>query len=195
MITPDALADRVVSIATAAVRGGAEIIQLRHKSMARGELLELARRLRGALTDALFIVNDHVDIALLSEADGVHLGPDDLSIVAARRIASDRLLIGASASSPNRVRDAVTEGADYLGCGPAFATPIKSGKEVLGPRRIAALAKVAGVPVFPIGGIDASNVSQLIGFGLHRGCVIRAVGDAPDPEQAARELHAMLSAR
>lgn len=189
------MADRVISVATAAVRGGAEIIQLRHKSMARGELLEVARRLRAVLTDVLFIVNDHVDIALLSEADGVHLGPDDLSVVAARRIAGDRLLIGASASTPTRVRDAVKEGADYLGCGPAFATPIKSEKEVLGPRRIAALAKVAGVPVFPIGGIDASNISKLIGFGLHRACVIRAVGDAPDPEQAARELRAMLSTR
>ena len=195
MITPDVSADGVISIATAAVRGGADIIQLRHKSMARGELTELARRLREAVTDALFIVNDHVDIALLSEADGVHLGPDDLSVVAARRIAGDRLLIGASASTPNRVRDAVKEGADYLGCGPAFATPIKSKKQVLGPRRIAALAKVAGVPVFPIGGIDASNISELIAFGLRRACVIRAVGDAPDPEQAARELHAMLSAR
>ena len=177
------------------MRGGAEIIQLRHKSMARGERLELARRLRGAVTDALFIVNDHVDIALLSEADGVHLGPDDLSVVAARRIAGDRLLIGASASTPKRVRDAVKEGAHYLGCGPAFATPIKSEKQVLGPRRIAALAKVARVPVFPIGGIDASKIPQLIGFGLHRACVIRAVGDAADPEQAARELRAMLSAK
>ena len=185
----------MISIATAAVCGGAEIIQLRHKSMARGELLDLARRLRAAISDALFIVNDHVDIALLSEADGVHLGPDDLSVAAARRIAGDRLLVGASASTPNRVRDSVNEGADYLGCGPAFATPIKSEKEVLGPRRIAALAKVAGLPVFPIGGIDASNISQLTGFGLRRACVIRAVGDAPDPEQATRELHEMLSTK
>ena len=193
VITPDAPADRVVSIATAAVRGGTDIIQLRHKSMPRGELLELARRLRTAITDALFIVNDHVDIAMLCDADGVHLGPDDLSIAAARRIAGDRLIIGASASTPRRVNDAVEEGADYLGCGPAFSTPIKAEKKVLGPRRIAALSQVAHVPVFAIGGIDRSNVSQLVAAGLHRACVIRAVGDAPDPEQAARELRAMLT--
>lgn len=179
----------------AAVSGGADVIQLRHKSVARGELLDLARRFRAAIRDALFIVNDHVDIALLSEADGVHLGPDDLSISAARRIAGDRLLIGASASTPNRVRDAVKDGADYLGCGPAFPTPIKPEKNVLGPSRIAAFAKVTHVPVFPIGGIDASNIDQLVAAGLHRACVIRAVGDAPDPEQAARELRAMLDAR
>lgn len=174
------------------MRGGAGVIQLRHKSLPRGELLDLARRLRAAISDALFIVNDHLDIALLSEADGVHLGPEDLSIAAARRVAGNRLIVGASASTPMRVRDAVKEGADYLGCGPAFPTPIKSKKEVLGPTRIAALAKVAHVPVFPIGGIDASNISQLVAAGLHRACVIRAVGDATDPEQATRELRAML---
>ena len=175
------------------MRGGADVIQLRHKTMPRGELLDLARRLRAAIREALFMVNDYVDIALLSNADGVHLGPDDLSISAARRVAGNRLLIGASASTPERVHEAVKEGADYLGCGPAFATPLKAEKQVLGPRRIAELAKLVEVPVFPIGGIDASNISQLTAVGLHRACVIRGVSEAADPEKAARELRAMLA--
>jgi thiamine-phosphate pyrophosphorylase len=178
------------------VRGGADVVQLRHKTLARGELLELARRIRAVTAEAgaLFIVNDHVDIAMLSEADGVHLGPDDLSIASARRIAGDRLLIGASASSPEAARAAIADGAEYLGSGPAFATPIKREKQVIGPEGIAAIEAAVGpeVPVFAIGGIDESNVRQLIAEGLRRICVIRAVSGAPDPEQAARHLRAML---
>lgn len=193
VITPDSPPERVLEIATAAMRGGADVIQLRHKSLPRGELLVLARRLRRAITGSLFVVNDHVDIALLCEADGVHLGPDDLSVAAARRIAGDRLLIGASASTLERAREAIGEGADYIGCGPAFATPIKTQKQVVGPAAIAAIARHATVPVFAIGGIDEHNLSQLTTLGIHRACVIRAVGDAADPERAARHLRAMLT--
>jgi thiamine-phosphate pyrophosphorylase len=195
VITPDAEPDRVEEIAAAALRGGADIIQLRHKSLARGELLALARRLRKLVSAALFIVNDHVDIALLSEADGVHLGPDDLSIASARRVAGHRLLIGASASTPEAAAAAVAAGASYIGCGPAFATPIKTEKKVIGPEGVAAVASaLLATPVFAIGGIDESNVPLLRAAGLNRACVIRAVGDAPDPEQVARRLRAMLTA-
>ena len=195
MITPDATPDRVVELATAALRGGADVIQLRHKSLARGQLLALAREVREITrrSGALFIVNDYVDIALLSEADGVHLGPDDLSIAGAGRVAGDRLLIGASASSPDAARAAIDDGADYLGSGPAFATPIKTEKKVIGPEGVAAIAAVAGaVPVFAIGGIDESNLPRLIALGLRRACVIRAVADAPDAESATRRLRTML---
>jgi len=196
VITPDSDARRVVDVAAAAVRGGAGIVQLRHKTMPRGELLELARAVRRVTGDALFIVNDHVDIALLAEADGVHLGPDDLDVAAARRVAGGRLLIGASASTVDAARAAIAAGADYLGCGPAFATPIKTEKRVIGPAGIAEISRAIGeaVPVFAIGGIDATNVRELTAVGLRRACVIRAVGQAADPEQAARALHAMLDA-
>lgn len=196
MITADAPPWRVIEAAASALRGGADILQLRHKSLARGELLTLARKLREIASDsgALFIVNDHVDIALLSDADGVHLGPDDLSIASARRVAGDRLLIGASASSPDAARAAIENGADYLGSGPAFATPIKTEKQVIGPKGVAAIAAAlgSGVPVFAIGGIDESNVADLVEEGVRRMCVIRAVSGATDPEQAARRLRAML---
>jgi thiamine-phosphate pyrophosphorylase len=194
VITPDAPPDRVVELAAAALRGGADILQLRHKSLPRGELLELARRVHDltAASGALFIVNDHVDIALLSNADGVHLGPDDLAIASARRVAGDRLLIGASASTPEAARAAIAGGADYLGSGPAFATPIKSEKQVIGPDGVAAIAAGSTVPVFAIGGIDELSIEQLTAKGLRRACVIRAVAGAPDPEQAVRRLRAML---
>jgi thiamine-phosphate pyrophosphorylase len=194
-ITPDAAPDSVANLALAASRG-AEVIQLRHKSLARGELLSLARRIREitARAGVLFVVNDHVDIALLSEADGVHLGPDDLSVNSARLVAGDSLLIGASASSPEAARSAIADGADYLGSGPAFATPIKTDKQVIGPKGVAAIAAAVGpnVPVFAIGGINASNVGQLTAEGLRRACVIRAIAQAPDPELAALRLRTML---
>jgi thiamine-phosphate pyrophosphorylase len=197
VITPDETPERVVDIATAAVRGGADVIQLRHKGLERGKLLDLAKRIRHVtrVGTVLFVVNDHVDIALLSEADGVHLGPDDLTIASARRVAGDRLLIGASASSPEAARAAIAAGADYLGSGPAFATPIKTSKQVIGPTGVAAIAAAVGpAPVFAIGGIDETNVAQVVGAGLRRACVIRAVAGAADPEQATRRLRAMLMA-
>jgi thiamine-phosphate pyrophosphorylase len=186
----------LAALAAAALRGGAEVLQLRHKVLTRGDLLELARRLRELTTAAgvMFIVNDHLDLALLSEADGVHLGPGDLSVAGARRVAGDRLLIGASASTPEAAIEAIAAGADYIGCGPAFATPLKPQKQVIGPSGVAEVAAAAGpaVPVFAIGGIDASNLEQLTAIGLRRACVVRAVSDAPDPESATRRLRAML---
>jgi thiamine-phosphate pyrophosphorylase len=188
----------VVELAAAAARGGADVIQLRHKTVARDELLALARRMRRVIseTGALFIVNDHVDIALLSGADGVHLGPDDLAIASARKVAGDRLLIGASASTPQAARIAIAGGADYLGSGPAFVTPIKTSKQVIGPEGVAAIADAVAlaVPVFAIGGIDETNVQQVVEAGVRRACVIRAVAGARDPEMAAHRLRAMLTA-
>ena len=184
-----------LDVAEAAVRGGADALQLRNKTLPRGELMTLARQIRDVARDVLFIVNDFVDIALLSEADGVHLGPDDMTIEGARSVADDRLIIGASASSVEAAQAAVAAGADYLGSGPAFPTPIKREKRVIGPQGIAAIAQAVDVPVFAIGGIDETNVAQLTATGLHRVCVIRAVGDAADPEAATRRLRAMLTAR
>jgi len=180
----------VVEIAKAAVRGGADIVQLRHKSLPRGELLTLARELRDVVRGALFVVNDYVDLALLAGADGVHLGPDDLSVASARKVAGDRLIVGVSASTA----DAVQPGADYAGCGPAFATPLKPQKQVIGPAGVAALTSALSIPVFAIGGIEEANLGQLTALGIRRACVVRAVGEASDPEQATRRLRAMLTA-
>ena len=196
VITPDRGHDELLDLVRAALRGGADVLQLRHKTLPRGELLALAHRVRDATTKAraLFIVNDHVDIALIVGADGVHLGPNDMSIEAARRIAPEGFLIGASASSVEAARAAVQAGADYIGSGPAFSTPVKKEKAVIGPAGVASVVAAVDVPVFAIGGIEESNLAELITLGIHRACVIRAVADAPDPEQATARLRAMLTA-
>jgi thiamine-phosphate pyrophosphorylase len=194
VITADRTPEQVIDLARAVLRGGADMVQLRHKTLPRFALLELALKLRDLTTaaGALFIVNDHVDIALIAAADGVHLGPDDLSIGSARRLAPEGFLIGASASNPDAARSAVSAGADYVGSGPAFATPVKKEKGVIGPAGVAAVAAAVDKPVFAIGGIEEANVAQLTALGLRRVCAIRALADAPDPEKAARRLRAML---
>jgi thiamine-phosphate pyrophosphorylase len=193
-ITPDGEPDSLLGLVGAVLRGGADVVQLRHKTLPRGRLLDLARRLAAVVHAAgrLFIVNDHLDIALLAGADGVHLGDDDLPVEVARRLAPAGFLVGASANRPESARAAVAAGADYLGAGPAFATSVKPNKAVIGPEGVAAVASAVGVPVFAIGGIEESNVARLPAAGIHRACVIRGLAEAPDPEAAARRLRAVL---
>ncbi|HLQ60679.1 MAG TPA: thiamine phosphate synthase [Candidatus Acidoferrales bacterium] len=195
-ITPDAEPEEVERLVAAYLRGGVDVVQLRHKSLVRGRLLELACRLRRLTAESgrLFVVNDHLDVALVSRADGVHLGADDLSLPAARRVAGPDLLLGASASTALAARKAVGEGADYIGCGAAFATPVKSGKRVIGPRGVARVAAAVAVPVFAIGGVEETNLPRLLKAGVRRVCVIRALAGAPDPEAAARRLRRLLAA-
>ena len=195
-ITPDAEPDAVVGLVGAVLRGGADVVQLRHKTLARGRLLELARELAALVHEAgaVFIVNDHLDIALLAGADGAHLGAGDLPLEAARRVAGAGFLLGASANTPELGRAAVAAGADYLGAGPAFATAIKPGKAAIGPAGVALVAGAVAVPVFAIGGVEAGNVGELVAAGVRRVCVIRGLAQAGDPEAAARFLKSALVA-
>ena len=195
-ITPDAEPAKILDLVGAVLRGGADVVQLRHKVLARGELLELALEVGRLVHDAgrIFIVNDHLDLALLAGADGVHLGQDDLPLEAARRVAGREFLIGASANTPELARAAVAAGADYLGAGPAYPTGVKPEKTAIGPAGITGVAKAVPVPVFAIGGVEPGNVAQLVAAGIRRVCLIRGLAQSPDPEAAARELKAALAA-
>jgi thiamine-phosphate pyrophosphorylase len=186
-ITPEAEPDAVERLVGAWLRGGVDVVQLRHKRLPRRRLLDLASALADvcAAAGALFVVNDHVDVALLSGADGVHLGVDDLTLAAARRVAGPGLLVGASASTPEAAVQAEREGADYLGAGPAYATPLKPEKRVIGPAGVAAVAAAVRLPVFAIGGIDRARLSELRRAGVVRVCAIRALAAAADPEAEA----------
>jgi thiamine-phosphate pyrophosphorylase len=195
-ITPDADPDRVVDLVAAWMRGGAEIVQLRHKSLARGGLLDLAGRLAETVHSAggLLIINDYVDIALLAGADGVHLGDDDISVSGARSIAGPDLIIGGSASTPAAALSKVADGADYIGSGPAFGTPLKPDKRVIGPEGVAAVASAVEVPVFAIGGVSEANIPQLGAAGVRRACAIRALAEPADPAATAARMREALSA-
>jgi thiamine-phosphate pyrophosphorylase len=152
--------------------------------MRRGELLDLARRLAPRVS---LIVNDHADIAVMAGAAGVHVGPEDLSVEAVRRSVGDRLIVGASAQTPEEARAAVAAGASYIGSGPAFPTATKTSKDVIGPRGVAAVAAAVTVPVFAIGGITAQRVPEVRAAGLERVCAISALAGGAEPARAFLE--------
>jgi thiamine-phosphate pyrophosphorylase len=174
----------------AAVRAGAGIIQLREKECTAGELYRMALRFRNVTAEAgiLLIINDHVDIALAVDADGVHLGQEDLPLAAARTIAPD-LLIGISTHSRKEALKAQREGADYVNIGPIFPTRTKEGvKRFLGPEAIAGIAEGLEIPFTVMGGITAANIDQVLARGARRVAVVTAVTMADDMAQAIASL-------
>ncbi len=182
LLDPAVARGSLTRVAEAALRGGADVLQLRQKpSVDAG----LARELRGVCRDALFIVNDRVDVALAVGADGVHLGLEDLPIREARRLGAG--LVGATTHSLAEARRAVAAGADYLSCGPMFATPLKPGLAPKGRTYLKAVRRL-GKPVFCIGGITAANVSPDFG----RVAVCASVIGARDPAAAARAIRRRL---
>jgi thiamine-phosphate pyrophosphorylase len=173
----------------AAVRGGVDIVQIREKELADGELLprlEEARDVTRRLGVPL-VVNDRPDLAALCEADFVHVGQDDLPVAAAR---SFGVGVGQSTHAPAEIDAA---GADYIGVGPVHATPTKEGRPAVGLELVRCAATLARQPWFAIGGIDETNVADVVAAGATRIAVVRAIGDAADPERAARTLREALA--
>ncbi|MBN2328047.1 MAG: thiamine phosphate synthase [Candidatus Omnitrophica bacterium] len=178
-------------VAEQAIDGGAGCIQLRDKSMSKRELLVWAHRLRELTLErgATFIINDHLDIALAVEADGVHLGQDDLPVPEARRIAGPHFIIGASTHSAAEARCAVEEGASYINIGPIFATQTKKGAvSPVGPEMITDVTSAVQHPFTVMGGIKLDNVDQVLQRGARRIAVVTAVVGAPNITEAARAL-------
>jgi thiamine-phosphate pyrophosphorylase len=179
----------------AALRGGVDIVQLRDKTLKDGALLTLAHELR-RLTQragALFIVNDRVDVALLCGADGVHVGQDDLPPQAVRRLIGPDLLLGISTHAPDQARKAISDGADYLGVGPVYATPTKAGRPAVGLEYVRSVAALAPkVPWFAIGGINTSNLPEIVAVGARRVAVVRALSESENPSEFAQNLIGLI---
>ena len=174
----------------AAVRGGVDIVQIREKELADGELLprlEEARNVTRRLGVPL-VVNDRPDLAALCEADFVHVGQDDLPVAAAR---SFGVGVGQSTHATEEI-DASE--ADYIGVGPVHATPTKEGRPAVGLELVRYAAAHARRPWFAIGGIVETNVADVAAAGATRIAVVRAIGEAADPERAARALRDALGA-
>jgi thiamine-phosphate pyrophosphorylase len=185
--------DGLVTRAMAAVRGGATMIQLRLKDADAQTQVEVARALIAALPPRVpLIVNDRADVALAAGAAGVHVGPDDLSVAAVRRIAPrPDFIVGASVGTTAEV--AGSRGADYVGIGPVYGTLSKSDAgAAIGVAELARLATLAGLPAVAIGGIDATNAAPVIAAGARGVAVIRAVFGAADPEAAARAIRSAI---
>ena len=182
-----------VRVAEAAVRGGADVIQWRDKAAPDGEFLAVARAMGKIVRKrALFVVNDRVAVALRVGADGVHVGHEDLPVSDLRALVGRRLLIGRSTHSLKEARQAVADGADYIGVGPVFATPTKPGYRAIGLKRVRGVAPAIRIPWFAIGGIDLRNLPLVLSAGAARVAVVRAVVAASDPEAAARVFKGLL---
>ncbi len=171
-----------LEVLDAVIRGGARMIQLREKDLSKRDLYHLALKFREITTRAqvLFMINDHLDIALAVDADGVHLGQEDLPVAAARRLAPD-LVLGASTHSLQEALQARQDGADYVNIGPIFPTKTKAGVEnVLGPEAIAAISPHLDIPFTVMGGINDSNIDQVLKNGARRVAMVSAITQAPD---------------
>jgi thiamine-phosphate pyrophosphorylase len=174
----------------AVIRGGVDVVQVRDRALPDGKLLEALAEAR----DVTFRrkiplgVNDRVDLAIMAEADFVHVGQDDVTVEDLRPF---KLPVGLSTHSEQEIGAAK---ADYIGVGPVYATPTKEGRPAVGLELVRYAVENAKAPWFAIGGIDASNVADVVVAGARRIAVVRALGDADDPERAAAELRSFLPA-
>jgi thiamine-phosphate pyrophosphorylase len=186
----------VLDVVHRALHGGAPSVQLRAKHGTSRDMLQLARELRRLTREAgaLLFVNDRVDIALASDADGAHLGDDDLPLGEARRITPVGFLIGRSVDTPEEAAAAERDGADYVGLGPIYGTPSKlDAAEPIGIEGIAAVRASTRLPIVAIGGMDEVSGRAATAAGADGIAVIRAVMEADDPAEAAKRLVSAIS--
>ena len=183
-----------VKLASQAIAGGASIIQLRHKFGEKKAIYETADKLQRicSVKNVLFFVNDHIDVALACNADGVHLGQSDLPLEAARKLMPIDKLIGCSASTVLEARKAQKDGADYIAVGAIFPTTSKDDIDVVGLQRLARIKQSVNIPVVAIGGINRDNVAKTINAGADSIAVISAVLSAPDVQKAASGLTSII---
>ena len=176
------------------IKSGVDIVQLREKNTTSKRFIYLAQRIRELTSHfgAAFIVNDRVDIAKISNADGVHLGQDDIPVSYAREILGDNAIIGVSTHCPEHAKKAITDGADYIGVGPVFKTPTKPSKDPVGLEYVKWAADNVNIPFFAIGSIDTANIKEVVDAGAKRVAVIRAIMYADDIESNCKILKSAL---
>jgi thiamine-phosphate pyrophosphorylase len=181
-----------LEIARAALDGGARLIQLRDKTCQIGLQLPVAEALQALCRErgALFIVNDRVDLALAAGADGVHVGQKDLPVAAVRRLVPPEMVIGCSTNNADEARRAAADGADYVSVGRLFPTGSKDDTRPATTDTLRAVKAAVSLPVCAIGGIDESNIDDVLAAGADMAAVIAAVIAAPDVSAAARRLAA-----
>lgn len=176
--------DEFLDAVAASLKGGVQIVQLREKTANAKEFIGLGRKVKElcAIYDALFIINDRVDVAHIVGADGVHLGQDDIDIDSARHLLGKDAIVGISTHAPEQAEKAVASGADYIGVGPVFETPTKPGRKSVGLEYVEWASKNVNIPWFAIGGISAENVSEVINAGASRIAVVRAIINSENPD-------------
>lgn len=179
-----------------AIAGGASVVQLREKDYSTRKMIELGLQLRELTrrTNTILIVNDRVDVALAVEADGVHVGQDDMPAPLVRKLVGPKMIIGVSATTYEEAIQAKADGADYLGVGPVFPTGTKlDAAPVTGIKLLGRIKRDTGLPVVAIGGINRANTRQIIAAGGDGISVISAIVGQTDPRAASAELYRLVT--
>jgi thiamine-phosphate pyrophosphorylase len=181
----------------AALRGGVDLVQLRMKNVGDPEIVRAGRRFRRITKrhGALFIVNDRPDLVEELDADGAHVGQDDIPMTDARHLVGPERLLGLSTHTIAQVDAASGSDPDYIGVGPVNETPTKPGRPAVGLDLVRYAARRAQIPFFAIGGISTANIDAVRDCGARRVAVVRALTEAHDPESVARELRHHLTQR
>ena len=181
-----------LEMAEKACSAGAKILQYMDKQTSRREMLKTARRIRRITekSHTLFVVNDFIGIALLAEADGVHLGQDDIPIREARELTPPGFIIGISTHSLEQALEAEKQGADYIGCGPVFSTPTKENSNPIGLDTLKQVIESVHIPVVAIGGLNPGNIPELQKAGVKNFAMVRALQD--DPETVIKTINHAL---
>ncbi len=189
--------ENLFSIVESALQGGLTLVQYRDKERDDNLRLGMAQELCQLCHqyNALFIVNDRVDIALAVNADGVHLGQQDIPIALARDILGSGKIVGRSTTNIEELTKAIAEGADYVGVGPIYKTPTKPGKAAAGYDYISYVVKNCPIPWFAIGGIDLSNINEVLAAGVERVAVVRAIMQAEQPSLITRQFLTLLQSK
>jgi thiamine-phosphate pyrophosphorylase len=180
----------------AALTGGADIVQLREKELGRMEIERAAETFRRVADtySALFVLNDDPELARSCDADGVHVGQDDVSAEQARELLGPDAIIGLSTHSQEQIGASTGRPVDYISVGPIWETPTKEGRAAVGLNLIRDAAEHAPHPFFAIGGIDPGNAAEVVEAGAQRLCTVRAIRDAADPAAAAAALRQAFAA-
>lgn len=186
--------ENLLEIVEAALQGGLTLVQYRDKDSDDLVRLHNAKALKQLCHqyDALFIINDRVDLALAVDADGVHLGQQDVPVALARQLLGVHRIIGRSTHNPDDLHRAIQEGADYVGVGPVYETPTKAGRTAAGLEYVQYATKHASIPWFAIGGIDTENLPEVLSAGADRVAVVRAVMNAAQPTLTTQFFIAQL---
>ncbi|MEG4997176.1 MULTISPECIES: thiamine phosphate synthase [unclassified Microcoleus] len=186
--------DNLLQVVEAALQGGLTLVQYRDKTSDDGARLANARQMSELCHryDALLIVNDRVDLAIAVDADGVHLGQQDLPVAEARRLLGPGRIIGCSTTNGEEMQRAIDAGADYIGVGPVYETPTKANKPAAGLDYVRYAADKSPVPWFAIGGIDINNLDQVLNAGAQRVAVVRSIMEAEQPTLVTQFLISQL---
>lgn len=187
---------QLLIIAKKAILSGVDIIQLRDKYGTAKNIMSFSKKILNMTKRQIpYIINDRVDLAIVCQADGVHLGQEDLPLSEARKMLKKKMIVGVSCQTLNHAKHAQEQGADYIGFGSVFKTLTKPDREAMNLKLLAKVTRAINIPMFAIGGINLNNISKIKSIGVERVAVCRAISQAKNIGEAAKRFQEILKGK